>query len=173
VMGALAKAVPELMPAASQGSMNNLAMGHAGDGQQAAWNYYETIGGGMGAGSQGDGQSAVQTHMTNTLNTPIEVLESHYPLRVLRYQLREGSGGSGEHRGGDGIIREYQFLSDAHFTLLTERRSTQPWGIGQAEAGQAGKNLLNSEPLAAKISSVVKTGDVLRVETPGGGGWSA
>jgi len=173
VMGALAQAVPELMPAASQGSMNNLAMGHAGDGQQSAWNYYETIGGGMGAGQLGDGLSAVQTHMTNTLNTPIEVLESHYPLRVLRYQVRKQSGGNGDHRGGDGIIREYQFLSAAHFTLLTERRSTQPWASGQAEPGRAGKNLLNDKRLAAKISSAVKEGDVLRVETPGGGGWSA
>ena len=173
VMGALAQAEPALIPAASQGSMNNLAMGHAGGGQQSAWNYYETIGGGMGAGQLGDGLSAVQTHMTNTLNTPIEVLETHYPLRVLRYQVRKNSGGQGDHRGGDGIIREYQFLSAAHFTLLTERRSTQPWAIGQAEAGRAGKNMLNDKSLAAKISSTVSAGDVLRVETPGGGGWSA
>ncbi len=173
VIGALAQAVPAMMPAASQGSMNNLAMGHGGDGQQNAWNYYETIGGGMGAGQRGNGLSAVQTHMTNTLNTPIEVLETHFPLRVLRYQVRKDSGGNGDHRGGDGIIREYQFLSAAHFTLLTERRSTQPWASGQAEPGQPGKNLLNDKPLAAKISSMVNAGDVLRIETPGGGGWSA
>jgi len=172
VMGALARAVPKLIPAASQGSMNNLAMGYAGDAQQAGWNYYETIGGGMGAGQRGDGLSAVQTHMTNTLNTPIEVLETHYPLRVQRYQVRKASGGKGEHRGGDGIIREYRFLSVAHFTLLTERRSHQPWAVGDAMPGRSGVNQLNGKSLGAKISSEISAGDVLRIETPGGGGWS-
>lgn len=173
VMGALVQAIPGQIPAASQGSMNNLAMGSAGDESHSAWNYYETIGGGMGAGPERDGLSAVQTHMTNTLNTPIEVLESHYPLRVNRYQVRHGSGGKGEHSGGDGIIREYQFLAAATVTLLTERRSTSPWPIGGAEAGQPGKNLLNSEALPAKCSRSLKAGDTLRIETPGGGGCSS
>lgn len=171
VMGALVKAVPDLIPAASHGSMNNLAMGYAGDNTQPAWNYYETIGGGMGAGEKNDGLSAVQTHMTNTLNTPIEVLETRYPIRINRYQIRKGSGGQGEHSGGDGIIREYQFLQPAQFTLLTERRRLQPWGIN-AGAGLSGVNSLNGETLAAKINLDVTEGDILKIETPGGGGWT-
>lgn len=172
VMGALAQAVPSLIPAASHGSMNNLAMGFEGDATRPAWNYYETIGGGMGAGEKNNGLSAVQTHMTNTLNTPIEVLETHYPLRVNRYQIRTGSGGKGEHCGGDGIIREYLFLKPAQFTLLTERRIIRPWGIN-AEAGQIGINKLNEEFLPSKINVAVNKNDVLRMETPGGGAWAA
>lgn len=172
IMGALAKAIPDQIPAASQGSMNNLAMGYQGDEHQQAWNYYETIGGGMGAGKNAEGLHAVQTHMTNTLNTPIEVLETHYPLRINCYQIRKNSGGAGKQKGGDGIIREYQFLSPAQFTLLTERRTTAPWAIGEAESGQPGKNLLNGSELPSKISVEVSIGDKLRIETPGGGGWS-
>ncbi|MDH5393154.1 MAG: hydantoinase B/oxoprolinase family protein [Gammaproteobacteria bacterium] len=171
IMGALAKAIPEQIPAASHGSMNNLAMGHEGDAQHEAWNYYETIGGGMGAGKSGGGLSAVQSHMTNTLNTPIEVLESRYPIRIKRYQIRQASGGRGQRNGGDGIIREFEFLEPAQFTLLTERRSMQPWGIN-AEAGKRGENRLNQELIAAKINCQVEAGDVLRIETPGGGAWS-
>jgi len=169
VMGALAKAIPQHIPAASHGSMNNVAMGSRGE---QAWDYYETLGGGMGAGSSGDGLSAVQTHMTNTLNTPIEVLEMHYPLRVQRYEIRRDSGGKGEHRGGDGLIREYEFLAPAQVTLLTERRRHQPWGIGNAEAGKVGENKLNGKFLDAKVSIDVKQADRLCVATPGGGGWS-
>ncbi len=168
VMGALAKAIPERIPAASHGSMNNVAMGSRGE---SAWDYYETLGGGMGAGALGSGLSAVQTHMTNTLNTPIEVLEMHYPLRVTRYAVRHDSGGNGEHRGGDGLIREYEFLAPAQVTLLTERRRHQPWGIGGAEDGRAGENSLNGKSLNAKVSINVKMGDRLSVATPGGGGW--
>jgi len=169
VMGALAKAIPERIPAASHGSMNNVAMGARGD---AAWDYYETLGGGMGAGALASGLSAVQTHMTNTLNTPIEVLEMHYPLRITRYEVRRGSGGQGEHQGGDGLIREYEFLAPAQVTLLTERRQHQPWGIGGAEDGQVGENKLNGKILGAKVSMDVKQGDRLTVATPGGGGWN-
>lgn len=169
VMGALAQALPEQMPAASQGSMNNLAMGDAS--YAGGWDYYETIGGGMGASPHAHGLSAVQTHMTNTLNTPIEVLESTYPVRVTRYAVRGGSGGDGRYRGGDGLIREFSFLQPATLTLLTERRSHAPWGLAGGEAASAGRNLLNGVPLASKVSLNVGAGDTLTVETPGGGGW--
>jgi len=169
MMGALAKAIPQRIPAASHGSMNNVAMGSRGE---HPWDYYETLGGGMGAGVLADGLSAVQTHMTNTLNTPIEVLEMHYPLRVRRYEVRRESGGKGEHRGGDGLVREYEFLAPAQVTLLTERRRHQPWGIGDADAGKVGENKLNGKVLGAKVSIDVKQGDRLCVATPGGGGWA-
>jgi N-methylhydantoinase B len=170
VMGALARALPELIPAASHGGMNNLAMGSDAPGNR--WDYYETIGGGMGAGPAGGGHSAVQTHMTNTLNTPIEVLEARYPLRVVRYALRRGSGGSGQRPGGDGLIREIEFLAPARLSLLTERRRHAPWGIGGGADGARGRNLLNGKPLPAKVACEVEPGDRLRIETPGGGGYS-
>jgi N-methylhydantoinase B len=172
VLGALAQALPACIPAASHGSMNNVAMGSMGGNGAPAWDYYETIGGGMGAHAGGDGPDAVQTHMTNTLNTPIESLEMKYPLRVRRYQIRRGSGGAGLHNGGDGLIREYEFLSPAQLTLLTERRSHAPWGVHGGKAASPGGNYLNGTLIAAKISRRVKPGDVLRIETPGGGGWS-
>ncbi|VAW71984.1 N-methylhydantoinase B [hydrothermal vent metagenome] len=174
LLGALAKAVPEKIPAASHGSMNNLAMGahyKKNNNRHSSWSYYETIGGGMGAGATGGGLSAVQTHMTNTLNTPVEVLESEYPLRVRRYQLRQGSGGNGKNRGGEGIIREFEFLAAATFTLLTERRSYQPWGLADAESGQCGVNYLNGKEIMAKVSCNVKMGDCLMIKTAGGGGY--
>lgn len=169
VFGALAQAVPQRIPAASQGSMNNLAIGSRVSG--AAWDYYETIGGGMGAGEQGGGWSGVQTHMTNTLNTPIEVIEARYPLRVSRYALRDGSGGDGARRGGDGLLRELTFLAPAEVALLTERRRFAPWGIAGGEAGAPGRNRLNGSELPAKASLAVESGDRLLIETPGGGGW--
>jgi N-methylhydantoinase B len=170
LLGALAQAMPERIPAASHGSMNNLAMGALyADGRR--WDYYETIGGGMGASAAGAGLSAVQTHMTNTLNTPVESLESHYPLRVRRYQIRRGSGGDGKHRGGDGIVREMEFLEPATVSLLTERRILAPWGLQGGESGSCGVNQLNGKALPAKLTLQVKAGDVLTVETPGGGGW--
>lgn len=169
VMGALVKAIPERIPAASHGSMNNVAMGARGE---SAWDYYETLGGGMGGGSINRGLSAVQTHMTNTLNTPIEVLEMNYPLRISQYEIRRGSGGKGQHQGGDGLIREYEFLAPAQVTLLTERRRHQPWGINGADDGQAGENQLNGKRLDAKVSINVKQGDKILIATPGGGGWS-
>ncbi|AGA92008.1 N-methylhydantoinase B/acetone carboxylase, alpha subunit [Thioflavicoccus mobilis 8321] len=169
VLGALAQAAPERIPAASQGTMNNLAMGNAAPG--APWDYYETLGGGMGAGSTGGGWSGVQTHMTNTLNTPIEVLETRFPLRVRRYGLRSGSGGAGRRRGGEGLVRELELLAPAHATLLTERRHRGPWGVGGGGPGQPGRNLLNGESLPAKVAVELVPGDRLRIETPGGGGW--
>jgi N-methylhydantoinase B len=169
VMGALAQALPQQMPAASHGSMNNLAMGARGADQ--SWDYYETMGGGMGAGPAGEGLSAVQTHMTNTLNTPIEVLESNYPLRICRYALRDGSGGQGKHCGGDGLVREFEFLKPTTVTLLTERRRHAPWGLQGAGDGLPGRNLRNGESLPPKVSLQLETGERLTVETPGGGGW--
>ncbi len=169
VLGALALALPGRMPAASHGSMNNVALGSAAF--PAAWDYYETIGGGMGAGASGGGLDGVHTHMTNTLNTPIEVLESRYPLRVLDYGLRRGSGGSGERRGGEGLVREFEFLQPAHFTLLTERRRLRPWGLAGGGDGSVGVNRLNGDALPAKCEGDVAVGDRLRIETPGGGGY--
>jgi N-methylhydantoinase B len=168
VLGALAKALPARIPAASHGSMNNLAMGESG---AQSWGYYETLGGGMGAGPRGPGLSAIQTHMTNTRNTPIEVLETRYPVRVRRYCIRRGSGGAGRHRGGDGLIREYEFLRPVQFTLLTERRLHRPWGLAGGGAGQAGVNQLNGEVLPGKVQREARPGDRLIIETAGGGGW--
>ena len=168
VLGALAGAVPQLIPAASHGSMNNVAMGGRGAVQ---WDYYETVGGGMGAGPCGGGLSAVQTHMTNTRNTPIESIEMHYPLRLARYAVRTGSGGPGRRRGGDGIVREYRFLTETMVTLLTERRRHAPWGLAGGGAGEPGENLYNGRRLPAKTAFVAGPGDTLVVMTPGGGGW--
>ena len=127
----------------------------------------------MGAGRDGGGLHAVQTHMTNTLNTPIEVLEANYPLRILRYAIRRGSGGRGQRNGGDGLVRSYQFLQQAEFTLLTERRRHPPWGVGGGCAGQPGENRLNGRPLPGKVALSVSPGDRLDIETPGGGGFLA
>ncbi len=170
VLGALAQALPDRIPAASQGSMNNLAMGSRESG--LAWDYYETLGGGMGAGARGGGLSGVQTHMTNTLNTPVEVLETRFPLRVHRYALRRGSGGEGVRRGGDGLVRELELLAPAEVTLLTERRRHPPWGLNGAGAGAVGRNLLNDVALPGKAAFLAEPGDRLRIETPGGGGWN-
>ncbi len=171
VMGALAKALPQRIPAASQGSMNNLAMGSDCPGMR--WDYYETIGGGMGAGPLGGGLSGVHTHMTNTRNTPIEVLESRFPLRIRAYALRRGSGGEGRRPGGDGLVRELELLAPARVSLLTERRWHAPWGTGGGCPGKPGRNLCNGEPLPPKIEVALPAGARLRIETPGGGGWGA
>ena len=168
-LGALAKAIPEQIPAASHGSMNNVAMGNADP--DKFWNYYETIGGGMGAGQYGGGLSAVQTHMTNTLNTPIEVLETRFPIRVLRYAIRRGSGGAGKRDGGEGLIREFEFLQPAQLSVLTERRHFAPWGSQGGNDGKPGINLLNGKVMDAKFQLKVKSGDVLTIKTPGGGGY--
>lgn len=167
VMGAMAKAIPEAIPAASHGSMNNLAMGSVND----KWDYYETMGGGMGASPEHHGQSAVQTHMTNTRNTPIEVMETSYPVRINRYAIRQNSGGQGMHQGGNGLIREFEFLKPASVTLLTERRKYNPWGLNEGQPGLEGENLLNKQKLEGKAEFNVKAGDTLSINTPGGGGW--
>lgn len=168
VLGALSQALPNKIPACSQGTMNNLAMGST---SVPSWGYYETIAGGMGASSDFIGLSAVQSHMTNTRNTPIEVLEFNYPLIVKRYGIRNNSGGAGLHRGGEGVVREFEFLDKAIVTILSERRQHEPWGLQGGEAGKAGANYLNKKLLPAKVKLSVKPGDCLCLETPGGGGW--
>ncbi len=171
VLGALAQAIPGKIPAASHGSMNNLAMGSDDSRSGRRWDYYETIGGGTGASAGTDGLDAVQTHMTNTLNTPIESLEMTFPIRINRYQVRRGSGGAGLHSGGAGIVREFEFLQPAQATLLTERRTNAPWGLQGAESGMSGRNLLNHKAVEAKTLLSLQAGDVLTIETAGGGGW--
>jgi N-methylhydantoinase B len=172
---ALAKTVPRRVPAASNGSMNNLAMGGVDPWRQRQFAYYETIAGGAGAGPSGPGLSAVHTHMTNTLNTPVEAMEAAYPVRVTRYAVRRGSGGGGRHRGGDGVLREIEFLAPARVTLLTERRLLPPYGLQGGRPGIAGRNWLLSQGqtrrLPGKVSLRVVSGDRLRIATPGGGGW--
>jgi N-methylhydantoinase B len=170
LFGALSKALPEQIPAASCGSMNNVTIG-----REKEYAYYETIGGGMGAGALRNGLSGIHTHMTNTMNTPIEALEHAYPFMISRYSLRKKSGGKGKFNGGNGIIREYQFDSPAHVSLLTERRVYSPYGIAGGKPGKKGKNELiragKTKKLAAKISFEVLAGDTMVIKTPGGGGW--
>lgn len=169
VFAALAKALPQVIPADSCGTMSSVALGGS---EPQGWTYYETIGGGSGASAAGPGASAVQCHMTNTLNTPAEALELQYPLRVRRYAVKAGSGGDGVHRGGDGIVRELEFLSDGEGTLLTDRRRLAPHGLAGGGDGAVGRNLLNGDDLGGKARFTFCRGDVLTIETPGGGGWS-
>ncbi len=173
VLGALAKAIPDRIPAAAQGTMNNVIFG--GKKGEDDWVYYETLAGGMGAHAGGDGLSTVQCHMTNTKNSSIEVLEMHYPLQVRTYQVRKGSGGKGRFNGGDGLIREWYVREDCHLSLLTERRATAPYGLQGGYSGASGKNRLCRDgvwqSLPAKGSWQLKADDLIRIETPGGGGF--
>jgi len=153
------------VPAQGQGTMNNVTLGGAG------WTYYETLGGGQGAGPAGPGPSGVHVGMSNTRNTPIEVLELEIPVRVRTYALRAGSGGVGKLAGGDGVIREYEALAPMEAGLLTERRRHGPRGAAGGGDGACGANLRNGSPLPAKAGCSLAPGDVLRIETPGGGGW--
>src|SRR5580704_6973194 len=181
LMRALAKAVPERVPAASAGTMSNLTIGgidrRSGGGTGEAFAYYETAAGGMGARPGMDGISGVHTHMTNSLNTPVEALEYAYPFRVRRYAYRYGSGGEGKFRGGDGLIREVELLADAEVTLLADRRRFRPYGLEGGGDGAAGRAVVvkaesgEEIELPGKCSRQLKKGDVLRIETPGGGGW--
>ncbi len=184
LLGALAQACPERIPAASQGTMNNVSIGGSlprteegqpGGSSRGAFTYYETIGGGMGARPNGDGPSAIHSHMTNTLNTPVEALEYAYPLRILRYEIRQNTGGKGQYRGGDGIRRDVEALVDCQVTLLTERRRYPPYGLAGGESGQVGENVLirdgKENPLPGKGIVVLKAGDILSLRTPGGGGY--
>ncbi|WP_430504655.1 hydantoinase B/oxoprolinase family protein [Haloparvum sp. PAK95] len=166
VFAALAGAVPERAPAQGQGTMNNLIVGS----REGDFAYYETIGGGAGATSDADGMDGVQVGMTNTLNTPVEVLEAEYPLRVERYALRSGTGGDGEHRGGLGLERALTVERDATVSLLTERRRTRPRGVAGGEDGATGENLVDGEPVPAKTTQDVEAGSTVTVRTPGGGG---
>ncbi len=171
LMGALLEACPESVPAASSGTMNNVSLGGIDPRSGQPFAYYETIAGGAGARPTADGLDAVHTHMTNSLNTPVEALEHQYPLRVVRYSKRPNSGGPGEHRGGDGVIREIEFLADTEVTLLSDRRERGPFGVKGGEPGQPGRNTLNGTDVPAKGSFDVRPGDRLKIETPGGGGY--
>jgi len=176
-MRALAKAVPERVPAASAGTMSNVTIGGIDPRTGEAFAYYETAVGGMGARPGMDGISGVHTHMTNSLNTPVEALEYAYPFRDRRYAYREGSGGEGKFRGGDGLIREVELLTDAEVTLLADRRKFRPYGLEGGREGAPGRAVVlkvesgEEVELPGKCSRQFKNGDVLRIETPGGGGW--
>jgi N-methylhydantoinase B len=172
----LASALPDKIPAASQGTMNNLTFGGIDPrtGQPVA--YYETVCGGMGARPGLDGISAVHTHMTNSLNTPVEAFEHSYPARILRYGLRHGSGGKGRSSGGDGVIREIGFLARTQVTVLSDRRQLSPYGLNGGHEGKPGRNRIfradgRVEEMPGKFTSWLEAGDVLSIETPGGGGW--
>jgi N-methylhydantoinase B len=174
LFAALASAGVRGIPAASSGSMSNVAIGGQGrDGRP--FSYYETVAGGAGANETGPGPSAVHTHMTNTLNTPIEAIESAYPIRVIRYERRRGTGGRGRHRGGDGIVREIELLADAQVSVLSDRRRFAPPGLDGGRAGARGVNELRrgrvKKRLPSKISFNGRSGDVLSIRTPGGGGF--
>ncbi len=194
LLRALAQALPERIPAASSGTMNNLTIGGMDERSKvsaglfkgsdsarhevmpAPFAYYETIAGGSGAGAARDGVSGVHTHMTNSLNTPAEALEHSYPFRVTKYALRHGSGGTGLHRGGEGIVREIELLTDATVTLLADRRRTRPYGLNGGEDGAPGRTQIirrdgSVEVLPSKASAGLRRGDRIQVETPGGGGW--
>ena len=178
LLRALAQVLPDRIAAASSGTMNNLTIGGMDErsGNPVPFAYYETIAGGSGASAAHDGVSGVHTHMTNSLNTPAEALEYAYPFRITRYGLREGSGGEGAHRGGDGIVREIEVLTDATVTILSDRRKLRPYGLAGGGEGQAGKTSVgrengSPEVLPSKASARLKRGEQVRVETPGGGGW--
>src|SRR5947208_2104751 len=176
LLRALAKALPDRIPAASSGTMNNLSFGGVHPALGSPFTYYETIAGGMGAGPQGDGLSGVHTHMTNSLNTPVEALESAFPVRVRRYSLRRASGGRGRHRGGDGIFREIEFLADVRGSILSDRRRFGPYGLAGGERGRPGNNILilpgrGRVKLAGKTLFEAPAGSILRIESHGGGGW--
>ncbi len=177
LLQAFGQALPDLVPALSQGTMNNTTVGGIDPRTGEGFAYYETVGGGMGAGPSGPGLSGVHCHMSNSLNTPIEALEHAYPFRVVRYALRRGSGGRGLHPGGDGLRRDVQLLTDARVTLLTERRLRAPRGVRGGEDGAPGENVLirdgREEPLPGKVTFDARAGDVVSVRSPGGGGWGA
>ncbi|MEA1993621.1 MAG: hydantoinase B/oxoprolinase family protein [Euryarchaeota archaeon] len=169
LMNAFSRIVPKRVIAQSQGTMNNIIIG--GRYNDESFTYYETIGGGVGASLFNNGESGIHSHMTNTLNTPVEALETEYPLRVLRYSLRENSGGMGNHRGGEGIIREIQVLTDCTLSILSERREIAPKGLFGGKDGQKGANLINGKKIPGKHSARLKKGDVVTIKTPGGGGY--
>ncbi len=178
LLKALSEAAPDLIPAASQGTMNNLTIGGWDSRRNREFSYYETIAGGMGARPNMGGLSAVHTHMTNSLNTPVEALEYAYPLRVLRYAIRRGSGGEGKHRGGDGVMREIELLTDARVSLLADRRRIAPYGLNGGRAGERGlTELINSQGkrkrLPGKFSISARRGDRILIKTPGGGGYGS
>ncbi|PYX97348.1 MAG: 5-oxoprolinase [Acidobacteria bacterium] len=176
LLRALAQAIPDRIPAAASGTMNNLTIGGIDPRSGESFAYYETIAGAMGARPSKDGVSGVHTHMTNSLNTPAEALEHAYPLRVRRYSLRGGSGGEGKYRGGDGIVREIEVLTDAEVTLLADRRSRGPYGLAGGHEGAPGKAEVirrdgSVEQLPGKFNIRMRAGERIRIQTPGAGGW--
>jgi N-methylhydantoinase B len=176
VFKALSRAIPDRIPAASQGTMNNLTIGGIDPRTGAEFSYYETVAGGMGARPSLDGIDAVHTHMTNSLNTPAEALEYAYPLRVRQYRVRKGSGGKGKQKGGDGVIREIETLAPARMSLLADRRKRAPYGLHGGEDGAVGRASIircdgSEEQLASKGSWQMEAGDRVRIESPGGGGF--
>ena len=176
VLGALAKALPERIPAASQGTMNNVTLGGTNPVTGLPFAYYETAGGGMGGRNGLPGISGVHTHMSNTRNTPVEAFEQAFPLRIRNYSLRPGSGGAGKYPGGDGLVREYEALVETSATILTDRRESQPYGAQGGAPGASGRNSIlrvdgTIEHLPAKARIELHPGDRLRIETPGGGGY--
>lgn len=175
LLGALAQAVPDRIPAASSGTMNNLSFGGRDPVRGSSFAYYETVAGGMGGSAATPGESAIHTHMTNSWNTPVEALEHQYPLRIHRYRIRPHSGGLGKRAGGDGIVREFEFLAPCEVTILSDRRARGPYGLWGGRPGKPGRNTLlrgrTRSLLPAKASFAVQPGAILRVETPGGGGY--
>jgi N-methylhydantoinase B len=177
LFGALSQVLPDRIPAASQGTMNNLTFGGIDPRTAESFAYYETIGGGSGASAEGGGASAIHCHMSNTLNTPIEALEMSLPIRLRCYAIRRGSGGAGLYRGGDGLVREIAFLAPVRATILSERRRYAPYGLSGGQPGERGINRLQSaggspeRDLPGKAAFDVQPGDVLSIHTPGGGGW--
>ncbi len=173
---ALAQAAPERVPAASSGSMSNLTIGGYDPFRARHFSYYETIAGGAGAARGHPGASGIHTHMTNTLNTPIEALEAYYPMRVTEYRIRRGSGGRGEFPGGDGLVREVECLVEANVSLLADRRKIAPWGLAGGGDGSCGADFIvgragRRQRLAGKTNVRLEPGERIRVATPGGGGW--
>jgi N-methylhydantoinase B/oxoprolinase/acetone carboxylase alpha subunit len=175
VLGALGRALPNRLPAASQGTMNNITLGGRNPRTRSRFAYYETIGGGMGGRPGQAGLSGVHTHMTNTRNTPVEAIEHYLPVRIRRYGFRRGSAGTGAFPGGEGIVREYEMLTDVGVTILSDRRRYAPYGAHGGGAGGRGRNTLvrngKEQPLPGKVQLQLRTGDRLRIETPGGGGY--
>jgi N-methylhydantoinase B/oxoprolinase/acetone carboxylase alpha subunit len=177
VLGALSKALPDRIPAASQGTMNNVTLGGKDPRTGQGFAYYETIGGGMGGRNGLAGISGVHTHMSNTRNTPVEAIEHYLPVRIRRYGLRRGSGGAGKFAGGDGIVREYEMLCDTSVTVLSDRRRGQPYGMSGGAPGASGRNTLVrdgvEQVLPGKTRIDLHAGDRLRIESPGGGGYGS
>jgi N-methylhydantoinase B len=176
VFKALSKAIPDRIPAASQGTMNNLTIGGIDPRSGREFSYYETVAGGMGARPGADGMNATHTHMTNSLNTPAEALEYAYPLRVRAYRIRPGSGGKGKHKGGDGAVREIETLAHARMAMLSDRRRRAPYGLQGGADGEKGRAFIirrdgSRRQLTSKGSSDMEPGDRVRIETPSGGGW--
>ena len=175
ILGALAQALPERIPAASQGTMNNVTLGGRDPRTGARFAYYETIGGGMGGRNGLAGISGVHTHMSNTRNTPVEAIEHYLPVRVLQYRLRSDSAGAGRYAGGEGIVREYEMLTDTAVTVLSERRIRPPYGLQGGQPGACGRNVVTragqEETVGGKVSLQLGAGDRLRIESPGGGGY--